>query len=93
MTPSSEDESFLCWSASPAQMDRLWADGWRHFGIVFMRYPKAVHGGREFTVLPLRIDLARFRTTRSQKRVLAKNRDARVIVRPSFVDSEKDALF
>ncbi|HEU4771791.1 MAG TPA: hypothetical protein VFS68_06495 [Candidatus Udaeobacter sp.] len=93
MTPSTEDESFLCWSASPAQMDRLWAEGWRHFGIVFMRYPKAVHGGREFTVLPLRIDLARFRPTRSQKRVLAKNRDARVIVRPSFVDGEKNALF
>ncbi|HEY6999634.1 MAG TPA: arginine-tRNA-protein transferase [Candidatus Binatia bacterium] len=93
MTPSSEDESFLCWSASPAQMDRLWAEGWRHFGIVFMRYPKAVHGGRIFTVLPLRIDLARFRPTRSQRRVQAKNRDARVIVRPSFVDSEKEALF
>lgn len=93
MTPSSEDESFLCWSASPAQMDRLWAEGWRHFGIVFMRYPKAVHGGRIFTVLPLRIDLARFRLTRSQRRVQAKNRDARVIVRPSFVDSEKEALF
>ncbi|HEY1234595.1 MAG TPA: arginine-tRNA-protein transferase [Candidatus Binatia bacterium] len=74
-------------------MDRFWAEGWRHFGIVFMRYPKAVHGGRDFTVLPLRIDLARFHPTRSQKRILAKNRDARVIVRSSFVDREKESLF
>jgi len=93
MTPSTEDESFLCWSASAAQMDRFWAEGWRHFGIVFMRYPKALHGGREFTVLPLRVDLAHFHPTRSQKRVLAKNRDAQVIVRSSFVDSEKVSLF
>jgi arginine-tRNA-protein transferase len=93
MTLSTEDESFLCWNASAAQMDRFWAEGWRHFGIVFMRYPKAVHGGRDFTVLPLRIDLARFHPTRSQKRILAKNRDARVIVRSSFVDREKESLF
>ncbi len=93
MTLSTKDESFLCWSASPAQMDRFWAEGWRHFGIVFMRYPRAVHGGRPFTVLPLRIDLARFHPTRSQKRVLAKNREARVIVRSSFVDREKESLF
>ena len=93
MTLSQEDETFLCWSASPAQMDRLWAEGWRHFGIVFMRYYKATHAGREFTVLPLRIDLTHFRLTRSQKRVLAKNRDTRIMVRSSFVDKEKQALF
>src|ERR1044071_1397643 len=93
MTPSTEDESFICWSASPAQMDRLWSEGGLHFGIVFMRYPKAVHAGRDFTVLPLRIDLSRFQPTRSQKRVWAKNRDARVIVRSSFVDNEKESLF
>lgn len=93
MTDSRSEETFLCWNASPAQMDRLWAEGWRHFGIVFMRYSRAIHGGREFTVLPLRINLARFQPTRSQKRVLAKNRDAKVIIRSSFVDREKKTLF
>ncbi len=93
MTVSKEDESFLCWSASPAQMDRLWAEGWRHFGIVFVRYYTAVHDTQQFTVLPLRIDLERFGLSRSQKRVLAKNRDAKVLLRSSFVDHEKQALF
>ncbi len=93
MTVSQDDETFLCWSASPTQMDRLWAEGWRHFGIVFVRYCTAVHGGKPFTVMPLRIDLERFVLSRSQKRVLAKNRDTRIVVRSSFVDAEKVALF
>ena len=37
--------------------------------------------------------LARFQLTRSQKRVLAKNRDIDVIVRPSFINREKQELF
>jgi arginine-tRNA-protein transferase len=93
VTASKDDESFLCLSAEPAEMDRYWADGWRHFGIIFVRYGSAFHGGRHFTVLPLRIDLRRFAPTRSQRRVLAKNRDAELIVRPSFIDREKEALF
>jgi leucyl-tRNA---protein transferase len=74
-------------------MDHLWAEGWRHFGIVFVRYHTSVHGGQPFTVLPLRIDLQRFAPSRSQKRVLAKNRDAEIIIRPSSVDAEKEVLF
>ena len=93
MTFANEDQTFLCWSATPGQMDRLWAEGWRHFGIVFVRYPTSVHGGQPFTVLPLRIDLQRFGPSRSQKRVLAKSRDAEIIIRPSSVDAEKEALF
>ena len=38
--------------------------------------------------MPLRIDLARFSLTRSQKRVLAKNRDARIVMRPAAVDRQ-----
>jgi len=74
-------------------MDRYWADGWRHFGILFFRYASAFHESKRFTVLPLRIDLECFAPTRSQKRVLAKNRDTEIRLRPSFVDSEKTELF
>ncbi len=87
------DQSFFCTEASPAAMDRYWAEGWRHFGILFFRYPHAFHDGERFTVVPLRVDLERFVPSRSQKRVLAKNRDAEVRVRPSFVDAEKTELF
>lgn len=93
MTLATDDEHFLCLRASPGKMDQLWAEGWRHFGIIFARYRTSVHGNKLFTVLPLRIDLARFELSRSQKRVLAKNRDARVVLRPSSVDAEKEALF
>ena len=93
MTTSKDDESFLCLNAEPAEMDQFWSEGWRHFGIIFVRYGSAFHGGKLFSVLPLRVDIKRFALTRSQKRVLAKNRDAKIVIRPSFVDDEKEALF
>ncbi|MGH9819752.1 MAG: GNAT family N-acetyltransferase, partial [Pyrinomonadaceae bacterium] len=42
---------------------------------------------------PLRIDLERFSLTRSQRRVLKKNRDAMIVNRPASVDDEKQTLF
>jgi leucyl-tRNA---protein transferase len=93
MTASKDDESFLCLNATPADMDRFWAHGWRHFGIIFVRYGSAFHGGKLFSVLPLRVDIERFDLSRSQKRALARNRDTELIIRPSFVDEEKKTLF
>ncbi len=93
MTATENDEHFLCVKASPAKMDAIWAEGWRHFGVIFVRYRTSVHRGRRFTVLPLRVDLQRFALTRSQKRVLAKNRDTEVVLRPSFIDDQKELLF
>ena len=74
-------------------MDQFWAEGWRHFGIFFFQYRTALHGDKRFSVMPLRIDLERFVLTRSQKRVLAKNRDTKILIRPTFLDDQKDALF
>src|SRR5262245_34523356 len=93
MTLAQDDEHFLCLRASPSRMDRLWAEGWRHFGVIFVRYRSSEHAGKPFTVLPLRIDLNRFALHRSQRRVLAKNRDLRSLFRPSTIDREKEALF
>jgi arginine-tRNA-protein transferase len=93
MTAATDDQSFLCLNASTARMDELWAEGWRHFGILFFRYPVAVHGDKRFSVLPLRIDLSRFNLTPSQKRVLARNQDTRTVVRPATVDAAREKLF
>ena len=93
MTSENDEEYFACLKVSPAQMDFLWAEGWRHFGIYFFRYQTSFHGEKKFTVMPLRIDLGRFSLTRSQKRVLAKNRDARIAIRPAAVDIGKHDLF
>ena len=93
MTAVNDEEHFLCLRASPAKMDRLWAEGWRHFGIIFVRYRTSVHGSRRFTVLPLRVNLELFTLSRGQKRVLAKNRDTQIVIRPTSIDREKAALF
>lgn len=90
---STGEEYFLCWSAGPRRMDALWADGWRHFGPIFYRYRLWRHGGRMLTVTPLRIDLGRFAPSRSQRRVLARNRDLRVEVRPTELDAETERMF
>jgi arginine-tRNA-protein transferase len=93
MTSPDDPENFLTAHASAQEMDRFWAEGWRHFGVWFFRYRTAVHGRKRFTVLPLRIDLERFGLSRSQRRVLAKNRNLETLIRPPSVDAEKAALF
>jgi arginyl-tRNA--protein-N-Asp/Glu arginylyltransferase len=93
MNALDDDQNFLCLNAAPAEMDQFWADGWRHFGIYFFRYRTATHSDKRFSVMPLRIDLGRFELSRGQKRVLAKNCDARIVFRPTAIDAKKDALF
>ncbi len=87
------DEYFLRDHATPEQMDWLWAQGWRHFGTYFFRYSVSSHWGGVRHVLPLRVDLEKFSPSRSQKRVIAKNRDLRVVIRDSFIDDAKEDLF
>ena len=74
-------------------MDALWAEGWRHFGPIFFRYRRWRHGGRSLTITPLRMELSRFGPSRSQRRVLARNRDLRVEVGPTALDAETRQMF
>lgn len=74
-------------------MDKLWARGWRHFGEYFFRYSIAYHEGGAQTVIPLRIELSKFELSRSQKRALSRNRDLKVVFRPTFIDDFKQQLF
>jgi arginine-tRNA-protein transferase len=84
---------FMTDRVDPAEMDLLWEHGWRHFGASFFRYSTAEHGGRTCHVTPLRIDLDRFSPSRSQRRVLEKNRDVQVVIGDTTIDSSKVALF
>lgn len=93
MTDSKGEQSFLCLSVEPAEMDRLWAAGWRHFGIFFFQYRHSRHGKVDFNVLPLRVNLQRFALSRSQKRVLKKNQNIRIITGAAAIDETKEALF
>jgi arginine-tRNA-protein transferase len=87
------DDSFVHWKVAPEQMDRLWAQGWRHFGAYFFRYSLGLHWGDIQAVIPLRIDLTKFIPSRSQKRALARNIDLKVVIRETEIDQVKESLF
>lgn len=87
------NEYFMRAHVAPEMMDQLWARGWRHFGEYFFRYSIGHHDGEARKVIPLRIDLEIFSPSRSQKRAAARNRDVEVVIRPTFIDEEKQRLF
>ncbi len=87
------NEEFYAEQVSPMQMDRLLADGWRHFGEHFLRYNIGVHENKLRRVLPLRIRLADFTLSKSQRRVLKKNQDLQTVIRPIEITREKRILF
>ena len=80
--------------AGPALMDALWADGWRHFGARFFRYSLSLaEGGAVQRIMPLRIDLAKFRLSKSHRRILRHNADMTVRIAPATVDECREAMF
>jgi arginine-tRNA-protein transferase len=79
--------------ATPAEMDQLWAAGWRHFGTEFFRYARAYYDEREVCVQLLRIDLQKFLPSRSQRRVLKRSTDVRVEFGPAKIDAEREQIF
>jgi len=87
------NEHFISDHVKASDMDMLWSGGWRHFGSFFFRYSLAPNTRRLCHVTPLRIELANFELSRSQRRVLARNQDLDVVIREAFIDSEKHDLF
>lgn len=87
------NEEFYAAQISPEQLDRLLADGWRHFGEHFVRYNVGVHENRVRRVLPLRVRAQDFTLSKSQRRVLKRNQDLRIIFRPIEITPEKRRLF
>jgi leucyl-tRNA---protein transferase len=87
------NQAFEANAAAPEQMDELWEDGWRHFGTYFFRYSLAEHREQICTVTPLRIVLSQFTLSRSQQRILAKNRDMQVVIHDTTIDEAKQELF
>ena len=87
------NEYFIARHVDPAGMDKLWRQGWRHFGVYFFRYSIMEHKGADCHVIPLRVELSKFTLSRSQARVLRKNRDLQVVIRPASIDEAKHALF
>lgn len=87
------NEEFFADAVTPGQIDGLLADGWRHFGTHFFRYNLGVYQNEIRRVLPLRIRLAEFKFSKSQRRVLRRNEDLEVNIRPILLTPETTALF
>lgn len=87
------NEQFEADAVTPGQLDMLLADGWRHFGTHFFRYNLNVYREEIVRVIPLRIRLADFQLSKSQKRVLRKNEDLTVEFAPIKITAEIESLF
>ncbi len=74
-------------------MDFLWANGWRHFGEKFYRYNAAIMGGQLQRIVPLRTVLSKFKQSKSQRRVIRKNGDLRMVMKRATLDDEKWRMF
>lgn len=87
------NEEFFAEKVTPARMDDLWREGWRHFGSYFFRYSHAFYGPDVRAVIPLRIRLNSFSFSRSQKRVLERNADLETVIAPLAISAESEELF
>lgn len=87
------NEEFYTDSVTPAQLDLLLLDGWRHFGPHFFRYNLGIYDNEIRLVLPLRVRLADFKLSKSQRRILRRNTDAEINVSPVTLADETLRLF
>ena len=82
------NESFSVAQLAPAQMDALWARGWRHFGKDFYRYSVSLAENELDWIVPLRLAPAAFAPGKTQRRVLRANADVRWELRNASLSPE-----
>ena len=87
------NEAFEADKVTPGQLDVLLANGWRHFGTYFFRYNLGLLDLDIRHVIPLRTRLSEFSLSKSQRRVLKKNDDLDIVIRPIEIDDDAEALF
>ena len=89
------NEEFDAEHVSPQELDSLLALGWRHFGPHFYRYNLGLYEIDVRRVIPLRIRLADFSPSKSQRRTLAKNDDLniRIILSKNAPQSADQKVF
>jgi len=87
------NEEFFAASVLPDQIDELLSLGWRHFGEQFFRYNVGILDQDIRNVIPLRIRLSQFSLSKSQRRILRRNEDVDVVVKPIEIDQSAEELF
>lgn len=86
-------QEFTAPNVSPEMMDFVLAQGWRHFGKDFFRYNVQMVGDAWQTVVPIRIRLADFKLSKSQRRVLRKNEDLVCTIKPAAITDVEQSMF
>ncbi|MGC8828355.1 MAG: arginine-tRNA-protein transferase [Verrucomicrobiia bacterium] len=86
-------EQFYSIYIPPHGMDILWSEGWRHFGVWFFRYSITNDEDRRLHIIPLRINLETFVPSKTQRRIIQKNADLDLKIRPTQIDDERRRLF
>lgn len=84
---------FTSYHEEPEMMDFWLENGFRHFGVYFFQYEISLIDETIFHVMPLRVRLADFVQSKSQRKIMSKNADLKVVIRDAFVDDEKESLF
>ncbi|MBM3901491.1 MAG: arginine-tRNA-protein transferase [Verrucomicrobia bacterium] len=74
-------------------MDELWAGAWWHLGTTFLRQGFLPWRGEITPLLHLRLRLELFAPSESQRRVLRRNTDLRVVTRMAELDDQRRELF
>ncbi|MEO6051337.1 MAG: arginine-tRNA-protein transferase [Pyrinomonadaceae bacterium] len=87
------NEEFQAETVESATLDTLLADAWRHSGTHFFRYNFGVYESEIRRVIPLRLRLADFNLSKSQRRVLRRNVDLETTIIPFDITTEIHALF
>ena len=87
------NEEFHAETVTPVQYDTLLAEAWRHFGLHFFRYNFGVYENEIRRVMPLRIRLADFTLSKSQRRIFRKNSDLVTEIGPIAISAETHDLF
>jgi leucyl-tRNA---protein transferase len=87
------DEYFQLPLVPPDVADELWAGGWRHQGFNFFRYSHSPIQGYMHEIVPVRIRVADFTPSKSQRRVLRKNTDLKWEISPAYIDHAAHEIF
>lgn len=90
---SKDSNYFISYHEEPEMMDFWLENGFRHFGVYFFQYETSLIDEKVFHVMPLRIRLANFVQSKSQRKIMSKNADLKIVIRDAFVDDEKETLF
>lgn len=77
----------------PDGLDRILSEGWRLLGRRFVRHNFSTWNRQLCRTIPLRIRLAQFELSKSQRQVLRRNADLRVVSAPACFDAEREHLF